>query len=285
MSKARSAERSRIVINADDLGFAPGVNRGILECHLAGTLSSASIMVTAPAFHEAVALVHERMPNLGVGLHFNLLTGKPLAVVPSLTDPATGEFLSLGKLAARAMTGRVSAADVRRECDAQLAALAKTRIAITHLDSHRHTHALPGILAPVLASVRAARVKVVRRPVDVPNPREPMTAVKMFVLRTSWDAASASLGDDDRELIARSPAFRGIALQGQADVKQRLLALLDEVRGGTEIMLHPGYDDAVLAAQDPYRTEREREVLALTSVEVKERVRRGDIKLVRFDQR
>ena len=45
-----------LVINADDFGFAPGVNRGIIEAHDAGTLSSASMMVNTPAFAEAVAL-------------------------------------------------------------------------------------------------------------------------------------------------------------------------------------------------------------------------------------
>ncbi len=54
--------------------------------------------------------------------------------------------------------------------------------------------------------------------------------------------------------------------------------------GDTEIMLHPGYDDSVLAAQDPYRIEREREVSALCSLAVRERLTRGDVRLVRFDQ-
>jgi chitin disaccharide deacetylase len=46
-----------LVINADDLGFAPGVNRGILDAHAAGTVSSASMMVAAPGFGDAVERV------------------------------------------------------------------------------------------------------------------------------------------------------------------------------------------------------------------------------------
>ncbi|MBC7671228.1 MAG: ChbG/HpnK family deacetylase, partial [Polaromonas sp.] len=49
-----------LVINADDFGFAPGVNRGIVEVHEAGTLSSASMMVNTPAFADAAALARER---------------------------------------------------------------------------------------------------------------------------------------------------------------------------------------------------------------------------------
>ena len=273
-----------LVINADDLGFAPGVNRGIVEAHEAGTLSSASMMVNTPAFGEAAALVRERVPTLGVGLHLNLLAGRPLAVVPTLADPRSGEFYSFGELARRAMIGRVSASDVRRECDAQLAALAAEGISITHLDSHRHTHALPGVLPAVLASARAAGVRVVRRPLDEPTTSDPAASAKMLVLHGAWRVAMRGVAADDRVLLARSPNFRGIALQGAPDVERRLLALLDRLpAGATEIMMHPGYDDAVLAEQDPYRHEREREVAALCSAAVRERISRGDLRLVHFN--
>ena len=103
-----------LIINADDLGFAPGVNRGIVEAHEAGTLSSASMMVNTPAFGDAAALVRERVSRLGVGLHLNLVTGTPLSVVSTLADPRTGNFYSLLELARRALGGRISADDVRR---------------------------------------------------------------------------------------------------------------------------------------------------------------------------
>jgi predicted glycoside hydrolase/deacetylase ChbG (UPF0249 family) len=88
---------------------------------------------------------------------------------------------------------------------------------------------------------------------------------------------------DGRALLARAPHFRGIALQGAPNVQTRLLALLDRLpAGATELMLHPGHDDAVLAAQDPYRMEREREVAALCSPAIRARLERGDVRLVNF---
>ncbi|MEP6731871.1 MAG: ChbG/HpnK family deacetylase [bacterium] len=272
-----------LIINSDDLGFAPGVNRGIIECHEAGTLSSASMMVNTPAFHEAAALVRERAPKLGVGLHLNLLTGKPIAAVPTLADSRTGEFYPLTELARRAFLGRISAGDVRRECDAQLAALAAEGISITHVDSHRHTHALPGILPAVLASALSARVHIVRRPLDRPTLADPIASAKMLTLHAAWSAASRTLGTAERDLLARSPNFRGIALQSATDIEYRLLRMLERLPATpTEIMLHPGYDDPILAAQDPYRHERAREVAALCSAGVRERLTRGDIRLVSF---
>ncbi|CAN5835458.1 hypothetical protein BH11GEM1_BH11GEM1_06610 [soil metagenome] len=274
-----------LVTNADDFGFAPGVNRGIVEAHEAGTLSSASMMVNTPAFAAAAALARERVPTLGVGLHLNLLAGHPLSAVPTLTNRHDGLFHSLGTLARHALTGRVSASDVRRECDAQLGALAAQGIRITHLDSHRHTHALPGVLPAVLASARAAGVHIVRRPLDKPTLRDAVASAKMLVLHAAWRSALFGVAAEDRAAVTHAPGFRGIALQGAPDVQARLLALLDHLpHGATEIMMHPGYDDAILASLDPYRSERERDVAALCSAAVRTRLARGDIRLVRFDE-
>lgn len=272
-----------VIINADDLGFAPGVNRGIVEAHEAGTLSSASMLVNTPAFHQAAALVRERVPALGVGLHLNLLVGRPLSNVPTLANPRTGSFYSLAELTRRALLGGVSASDVRHECDAQIAALVSEGIAISHLDSHRHAHALPGILPAVLASALAAGVRIVRRPLDRPTLDDPLASAKMLVLHAAWSSATRGLGAAERALIARSPQFRGIALQSASDFEYRLLRMLQRLSSAhTEIMLHPGYDDPVLAAQDPYRHERERELAALCSAGIRERLTRGDIRLVTF---
>jgi len=105
----------------------------------------------------------------------------------------------------------------------------------------------------------------------------------MLTLRAAWRAASRKLDAASRALLVRSPNFRGIALQSAPDIEYRLLRLLDHLpTTPTEIMLHPGYDDPVLAAQDPYRHEREREVAALCSAGVRERLTRGDIRLVTF---
>ncbi len=277
-----SAERL-LVINADDLGFAPGVNRGILECHAAGTLTSASMMVNTPAFHEAAELVLARAPKLGVGLHLNLLTGRPLTAVPTLADPRTGLFHPLHTLTRLALAGRIHAGDVRRECDAQLAALTAAGITPTHVDSHRHTHALPGVLPAVVASARAAGVPFVRRPLDMPVAALPVASAKMLVLHAAWRRAARRVDAADRPVLDRAPHFRGIALQGAPDVATRLLALLDHLpRGATELMLHPGHDDAVLASQDDYRAARELERAALTSAPVVERLTRGDLALVSF---
>jgi predicted glycoside hydrolase/deacetylase ChbG (UPF0249 family) len=59
----------RLIVNADDFGLSDGVNEGILEAHVDGIVTSASLMVDAEAASRAAALARDRSA-LSVGLHF-----------------------------------------------------------------------------------------------------------------------------------------------------------------------------------------------------------------------
>src|SRR5436309_3540787 len=60
-----------LIVNADDFGQSPGVNRGIIEAHERGIVTSASLMVRWPAATEAAAYAKQH-PELSVGLHLDL---------------------------------------------------------------------------------------------------------------------------------------------------------------------------------------------------------------------
>lgn len=49
----------RLIVNADDFGLCASVNRGVLEAHRRGIVTSASLLATAPGFEEAAPL-HKR---------------------------------------------------------------------------------------------------------------------------------------------------------------------------------------------------------------------------------
>lgn len=57
-----------LIVNADDFGAGSGVNRGVIEAHQAGILTSTSMMVDAAGSAEAgrLSALH---PDLGVGVH------------------------------------------------------------------------------------------------------------------------------------------------------------------------------------------------------------------------
>ena len=48
--------RKQLVVNADDFGFTPDVNEGIVESHRNGILTAATLMANGDAFKDAVRL-------------------------------------------------------------------------------------------------------------------------------------------------------------------------------------------------------------------------------------
>lgn len=59
-----------LIVNADDFGYSYSINKGIIEAHTNGIVTSASVMVDAIAAHEAKDLT--LFPSLSIGLHFEL---------------------------------------------------------------------------------------------------------------------------------------------------------------------------------------------------------------------
>src|SRR2546422_7936270 len=158
----------RLVVNADDFGLSTGVNRGILEAHAAGVVSSVSVLVNTPGWTDALRRLRDLgpAPGLGVGLHLNLTMGRPVSWGGSLADARTGPVHTLRALVARAFAGRLDPGDVAIECAAQLARLRNAGLVVTHLDSHRHVHVLPGVWGPVVETARREGIQVVRVPLE-----------------------------------------------------------------------------------------------------------------------
>lgn len=61
----------RLIVNADDLGYTTGINRGIVEAHERGIVTSTSMMVDPPGAEEG-AEIARATPSLSVGLHAEL---------------------------------------------------------------------------------------------------------------------------------------------------------------------------------------------------------------------
>src|SRR2546421_12271287 len=60
-----------LIVNGDDFGASPAINRGIMEAHLHGILTSTSLLVKAEWAEEAAALSNAA-PDLSVGLHVDM---------------------------------------------------------------------------------------------------------------------------------------------------------------------------------------------------------------------
>jgi len=115
----------RLIVNADDFGQSPGINRGIVSCHENGVVTSASLMVRWPAAVEAAALAR-RHPSLSVGLHIDLCEW----------SESGGEWHPLYEVVPPADEAKVETEILRQfEVFEQLMGGPPT-----HIDSHQHVH-------------------------------------------------------------------------------------------------------------------------------------------------
>ena len=112
-----------LIVNGDDFGASRGINRGILEAHRVGILTSTSLMVDMLRSEEAVALLRGA-PDLSVGLH-------------ACMDGEAGGPASL----------LVTENGCRAELHRQLRRFEELMGRLpTHVDSHHHVHRDPRLL-------------------------------------------------------------------------------------------------------------------------------------------
>ena len=82
-----------LIVTGDDFGASLGINRGILEAHLNGILTSTSVLVHRAASF-AVTDVARTCPDLSLGLHLEL-DAVALARIPEQLDLQLKRFVEL----------------------------------------------------------------------------------------------------------------------------------------------------------------------------------------------
>lgn len=241
----------QLIVNADDFGLHPLINAGIIKGHQEGFITSTSLMPSAPCWQEAVRLAKEN-PRLGIGVHLTLVGGVPSVLpkeqVSSLLDD-DGLFLpDYVAFAKRYYSGAVKKAELEAELRAQLERALSCGVNITHIDSHQHTHVLPGINSLVLKLSNEYNIIRVR------IPKEGyfftggfQTGVGRLIGRSglSFCADMAALRADSLGL--RHPQhFYGMLAGGHLNAQLIANILRQLPEGVSEIMTHPGLDSAAL---------------------------------------
>ncbi|HYI15719.1 MAG TPA: ChbG/HpnK family deacetylase [Thermomicrobiales bacterium] len=246
----------RLIVNADDFGRSPGINRGIITAHWHGIVTSTTLMVNLPWSSDAAALA-ERVPNLDIGLHLNFCYGPPvLTDVTSLLDAAGRLDRDLARLRQQATT-----ADINREARAQLDRFRELLGRDpSHIDSHQHVHTWPVAVEPVAALAREISVPV--------------------------RACSTQHRDRLRMLGVGCPDTFIIDFYGEANVDSGTLAAIVTALppGTTELMCHPGGEDPDIA-DSSYRRERELELATLCSPDIRTLIEDLQIELTGFRTR
>lgn len=233
---------SKIIINADDLGWSRGVNNGILKAYNCGVVNSASWIVTTPYFEETRILIQEyQLSNIGV--HVNLTEGKPLLKTHRTIVDENGFFIrNLHTL------DYVDLKEVRDEVVAQIEKALATGVSINHLDTHHHLHATSAFRKIFIAISNGYQLPLRKINNTVINP---VKVLKFYL--------------DTIEAKYYTSYFSADFFASEA-TSENLIQILQKNKGkNIEIMCHPGYADE---ENGDYNIEREQELAILTSSEM-----------------
>jgi len=279
----------RLIINADDFGLTSGVNRGILECHRSGVVTSSTLMVCGAQFEEAAALAVQA-PRLSVGCHVVLVDGSPVLnqeQVSSLTVTGSPPRFreSLINFAFRVAIQQLDGEQIEKEVTAQIRKLQATGIVVSHLDSHKHTHMFPVVLRGMLRAAKNCGVRAVR------NPFEPLVFAKagswkrQFQLRILQTYRASFRRELAKAGMVTPDGCIGIAVTGGLTLAAFQDVIQELPEGTWEFASHPGYIDGELdGIKTRLRASRERELAILTSEAAKESLRRAQIELISYHE-
>jgi len=292
----------KLIVNADDFGLTAGVNRAILETHSAGVLSSATLMANGGAFEDAVTAARSA-PNLSVGCHVVLVDGTPVSppdAIDTLLGIRSAEpdkfYSSLSAFAARAMLGGFDRDQLVAEVTAQIRKIQSAGIQVTHLDTHKHAHVFPEILAALLRAARICGVRAIRNPFV---PVKVMPAKLFKGKRDLWKRytqvrmlhtfSGQFLQRTKRTGVLTPDGVVGVIETGSVDssgyssLLRQTLASLPE--GTWELVCHPGYNDADLrAASTRLVDSREMERRLLSSAELRQFLEEQKIQVINYQE-
>ena len=281
-----------LIVNADDLGWTEGVNRGILQAFRTGIVTSTSLLANGAAFAEAVKAA-KSAPRLGVGVHLNLSDGAPVAdreTLMSLLNDDGNLADGPERLLLKRARLKLVLDEVEEEWDAQIQKVRDAGIRPTHLDGHKHVHMLPGLFEIALRLAKKHGIEAIRVSLEESSLRAALASGSQHragvVLKQGVQARGLKLlARDAREQAARmgiatADYFCGIAQTGELTLEgvERLLKNLPE--GTTELICHPGYaDQALQETATRLQASRQKELEILTDTRIRKLVASEGIRL------
>jgi predicted glycoside hydrolase/deacetylase ChbG (UPF0249 family) len=275
----------KLIVNADDLGLHPDIDRGIEAAHRDGIVTSASIAAVGASFDGAVELCR-RCPELDVGVHLTLVGERPL------TDPAAlgglvtpdGRFPDAHPaLVVRALTLRLDRSALLRELESQIEKVERAGIRPSHLDGHQHVHLLPGIWPVVVELARRHGIRWVRvpsfRPLGTSGSR-PLQLGLRAGLNVLQRGRRVQLGT-----LRSADVTPALAHSGHLGV-DRITRSLESVPSGAvaELVTHPGVTTPALEGRYDWGYDWSGETAALTDTGLRRRIAEAGFALSRFTE-
>lgn len=278
----------KVIINADDFGLVQGVNEGIIKAHREGILTSTTLMANMPGFDHAVEMAGAN-PELGVGVHLNILRGQPLSPaqkVGSLLSRENRFIPSVSHLLRRMALKRICFDEVEREFRAQVERVKGTGIGPSHIDSEKHIHLIRPLFRIVLKlakEYRIDRVRFIREYCVALRPGQMFKSIGISLSAASMKKRMALEG------VRSSDRFYGVCDSGRITADKLQQALQSAEEGVTEIMVHPGFITQEMIELEkqigPYYINkyREKELNALLDERLPEAIVDLGIQLINFN--
>ncbi|MGA2333908.1 MAG: ChbG/HpnK family deacetylase [Terriglobales bacterium] len=286
----------RLIVNADDFGLTAGVNRAIVETHIGGVVSSATLMANGARFDDAVTAARSA-PNLSVGCHVVLVDGTPVSppgALDTLVAIRSAEpdkfYSSLSAFAARAMLGGFDRDQLVAEITAQIRKIQATGLQVTHLDTHKHAHIFPEVLTALLRAARMCGVRAIRNPI-VPVKalpagqfkRKPHLWKRYGQVRVLHTFSGQFHQRTKRAGLVTPDGVLGVIETGSLGISLLRQTLANLPEGTWELVCHPGYNDADLrAVHTRLLDSREEERRLLTSAELRQFLDEQKIRVISY---
>jgi chitin disaccharide deacetylase len=260
-----------LIVTADDFGIGRRTSEGIIQAHLHGPVTATSLMsITGDHVRASIPLLADA-PNLDVGLHIVLTDcgEKPLIARQSsgLVD-RQGNFFTNRKLWLKAFCNKLDPRGIADEIAAQAELFTKLLgRAPAYVDCHHHAHQLPTIRQALLEVMGYDLVpRVTRITVEPPGMIRAVRSVRLK-RRLAHLLGKRAVKAFANSWLWTNDYYFGMLAAGdlrRAFPWQKYLNHLPSA-GVIEWVVHPGLPDDTLNGRDGYRTERAKELEALTS--------------------
>lgn len=262
----------KLIVNADDFGYSDEVNKGIIESHLNGIVTSTSMIVNLPGFKSAVKLA-KKYPSLDVGIHLNLTEGKPLI---------NSSLASKGKFSthyAKFILRRYNEEEIEAELEAQINKLEAAGIKISHIDTHEHVHVSSLVFNIVVNLANKHNIKYIRIPDEKFTFKLFFSSIfnlqlfkKMILSFFSFNKKRTLKKNE----LKTTDNFYGV-LSTSPLTFTKMATVIRKIKDGTsELVCHPGNEN-----YDNY-LNRMREKKILTHNNIKQLIKDKNIKLTNF---
>jgi predicted glycoside hydrolase/deacetylase ChbG (UPF0249 family) len=235
--------RKIFILNADDFGMSKTRNEAIFDGYKNGFLKSASICTNGDEFDDAVRNILPQCPELGIGVHLNIIEGKALVKRSSLTDKK-GFFNKSFFQILQKSKDKIFLQDIENEFRAQIESGQKY-INFDHLDSHVHTHAIPNLFKVADKLAREYKIPYIRTQYEkmysVPDIRKhlnfkyPVNILKILLLNSFTKKNKKTISS----LLKTNDLLIGVGFTGMMDEMTIEYGLRAAKEGVVEALIHP----------------------------------------------